>query len=102
MISTGKSEVRISMVIRLAGAFCTFLIGAGFATGQEVMQYFTNYGIAKAVGMHDYRGAGVLRIVSALRDSGEHRDTCRWLRRTAGLAVHNLARYQADKSLAGR
>ena len=51
MIRIGKSEVRISMVIKLAGAFCAFLIGAGFATGQEIMQYFTNYGIAKAVGV---------------------------------------------------
>ena len=51
MIRIGKNEVRISMVIKLAGAFCAFLIGAGFATGQEIMQYFTNYGIAKAVGV---------------------------------------------------
>ena len=51
MLKIGKNEVRISMVIKLAGAFCAFLIGAGFATGQEVMQYFTNYGIAKAVGV---------------------------------------------------
>lgn len=39
------------MVIKLAGAFCAFLIGSGFATGQEVLQYFTNYGIAKAIGV---------------------------------------------------
>lgn len=51
MIKIGKSEVRISMVIKLAGAFCAFLIGAGFATGQEIMQYFTNYGIGKAIGV---------------------------------------------------
>lgn len=51
MLRIGKNEVRISMVIKLAGAFCAFLIGAGFATGQEVLQYFTNYGIAKAIGV---------------------------------------------------
>lgn len=51
MLKVGKSEVRISMVIKLAGAFCAFLIGAGFATGQEVMQYFTNYGFAKSIGV---------------------------------------------------
>lgn len=51
MIKIGKSEVRISMVVKLAGAFCAFLIGAGFATGQEIMQYFTNYGIARAIGV---------------------------------------------------
>ncbi|MDO5114457.1 MAG: hypothetical protein Q4D58_00030 [Synergistaceae bacterium] len=31
-------------VIRFAGAFIAFLIGAGFATGQEVFQYFAAYG----------------------------------------------------------
>lgn len=51
MIRIGKSDVRISMVIKLAGAFCAFLIGAGFATGQEIMQYFTNYGLAKCIGV---------------------------------------------------
>ena len=49
MLKIGKNEVRISMVIKLSGAFCAFLIGAGFATGQEVMQYFTNYGLAKGI-----------------------------------------------------
>ena len=51
MLKIGKSEVRIRMVIKLAGAFCAFLIGAGFATGQEIMQYFTNYGLAKGIGV---------------------------------------------------
>ena len=51
MLKIGKSEVRIGMVIKLAGAFCAFLIGAGFATGQEIMQYFTNYGLAKGIGV---------------------------------------------------
>lgn len=31
-------------VIAFAGAFIAFLIGSGFATGQEVLQYFTSYG----------------------------------------------------------
>lgn len=31
-------------VIRFMGAIIAFAIGAGFATGQEVMQYFTSYG----------------------------------------------------------
>lgn len=31
-------------VIKFAGAFIAFLIGAGFATGQEVLQYFAGYG----------------------------------------------------------
>lgn len=31
-------------VITFAGAFIAFLIGSGFATGQEVLQYFSAYG----------------------------------------------------------
>ena len=31
-------------VLAFAGAFIAFLIGSGFATGQEVLQYFTSYG----------------------------------------------------------
>lgn len=31
-------------VITFAGAFIAFLIGSGFATGQEVLQYFSSYG----------------------------------------------------------
>lgn len=32
-------------VFKFAGAFTAFMIGSGFATGQEVMQFFTAYGI---------------------------------------------------------
>lgn len=41
----------IGRVITYAGAFIAFLIGAGFATGQEVMQYFTSYGFAGVAGI---------------------------------------------------
>ena len=39
-----QSKVSIARVITYAGAFIAFLIGSGFATGQEVMQYFSAYG----------------------------------------------------------
>lgn len=39
----GKTSVR--NVIKYAGAFVAFMIGSGFATGQEIMQFFTSYGI---------------------------------------------------------
>ncbi len=32
--------------MKFAGAFVAFLIGSGFATGQEILQYFTSYGYA--------------------------------------------------------
>lgn len=37
-------KVSLKQVIIFAGAFIAFLIGSGFATGQEIMQYFVAYG----------------------------------------------------------
>lgn len=38
-------------VISYAGAFIALLIGSGFATGQELMQYFASYGVGGFVGI---------------------------------------------------
>lgn len=35
---------------KIGGAFVGLIVGAGFASGQEVMQYFTNFGIWGAAG----------------------------------------------------
>lgn len=35
---------KLSNIIKYAGAIVALLIGSGFATGQEVLQYFTSYG----------------------------------------------------------
>lgn len=43
-------KVRINQVIIYAGAFIAFLIGSGFATGQEIMQYFVAYGFKGILG----------------------------------------------------
>lgn len=40
-----KPVVKTGKVLSYAGAFMAFLIGSGFATGQEVLQYFTAYGL---------------------------------------------------------
>jgi uncharacterized membrane protein YkvI len=37
-------KVNIKQIIIYAGAFIAFLIGSGFATGQEILQYFASYG----------------------------------------------------------
>ncbi len=39
-----KQTVKWGNVFSFAGAFVALLIGSGFATGQEVMQYFVSYG----------------------------------------------------------
>lgn len=40
-----KNKVSLKNVALLAGAICAYLIGSGFATGQEVLQFFTASGI---------------------------------------------------------
>lgn len=46
----GKQVVSMQKVISYAGAFIAFLIGSGFATGQEIMQYFAAYGYKGILG----------------------------------------------------
>jgi len=45
-----KQNVNWERVITFAGAVIAFLIGSGFATGQEILQYFTSYGYAGVFG----------------------------------------------------
>lgn len=44
-LSMERERVDVSNVIKFAGTFIAFLIGSGFATGQEILQYFTAYGL---------------------------------------------------------
>ncbi|MDY0235446.1 MAG: hypothetical protein RBR71_05430 [Gudongella sp.] len=46
-----KKEVSWGRVMTYAGAFIAFLIGSGFATGQEVLQYFSSYGYLGMAGI---------------------------------------------------
>lgn len=41
----------LKRVFSYAGAFIAFLIGSGFATGQEVLQYFSSYGFKGLLGV---------------------------------------------------
>ena len=41
---TRAGGLSIPRVLTYAGAIIAFLIGSGFATGQEILQYFTSYG----------------------------------------------------------
>ena len=45
-----NQKVSVERVISFAGAFIAFLIGSGFATGQEIMQYFAAYGFMGIAG----------------------------------------------------
>ena len=43
--STSSSQkTSVPRILTYAGAIVAFLIGSGFATGQEILQYFTSYG----------------------------------------------------------
>ncbi len=39
-----KERTSIKNVIRFAGAYIAYIIGSGFATGQEIIQFYTSYG----------------------------------------------------------
>ena len=41
----GNEKVNWKRVLILAGAVIAFTIGSGFATGQEIIQYYTAYGM---------------------------------------------------------
>lgn len=43
-MTTPTPPLSLARIITYAGAFIAFLIGSGFATGQEIMQYFSSYG----------------------------------------------------------
>lgn len=38
-------KVNALNVLKFAGAFVAFMIGSGYASGQEIMQFFTSYGL---------------------------------------------------------
>lgn len=40
-----EGRANVLNVLKFAGAFVAFLIGSGYASGQEIMQFFTAYGI---------------------------------------------------------
>lgn len=39
-----RQQVNRGSVIRIAGAYVAWVMGSGFATGQEILQFFTSYG----------------------------------------------------------
>lgn len=51
MLAREKEEISWKRIITYAGAFIAFLIGSGFATGQEVLQYFSSYGYLGVLGV---------------------------------------------------
>src|SRR5699024_5824313 len=48
---TKDKKIDFKRVLNYSGAFIAFLIGSGFATGQEIMQYFSSYGFKGLLGV---------------------------------------------------
>ena len=64
-------------VIRIAGAYVAWVMGSGFATGQEILQFFTSYGyysfILLAMNLMGFMLIGP-RILRAAREHKEDHD----------------------------
>ncbi len=50
MNKNSDSKVSLRNVVIFAGAYCAFSIGSGYATGQEILQFFGAFGPAGIVG----------------------------------------------------
>ena len=62
-----KEPVQHRRIISIAGAFIGFCIGAAFATGQEVLQFFTAYGFLGIAGAFLSSGLYMYMCISFLR-----------------------------------
>lgn len=60
VLEHGAQKLNPARVLTFAGAIIAFLIGSGFATGQEILQYFASYGYWGIFGT----GALVLALMS--------------------------------------
>ncbi|TXL57850.1 hypothetical protein FHP05_14665 [Cerasibacillus terrae] len=66
-------------VLKIGSAFIGIIIGAGFASGQEILQYFTSFGYAGTLGamlataLFAYLGMSLTKIGSRLQTTS-HRD----------------------------
>ena len=52
------SRCSIRNVVTFAGAFIAWIIGSGFATGQEILQFFTSYGSVSYTHLDVYKRQG--------------------------------------------
>ncbi len=63
-----KNKSNIKEIFKIAGTYISVCIGSGFATGQEIMQFFSAHGIisilsnAICMGIMSYCGASLLEI----------------------------------------
>ena len=74
---TGKYEGSCSLggVLRCAGGFVAWVIGSGFATGQEVLQFFSSYGYASyaiiAINLVGFLAVGTMLLTTGRNKADE-------------------------------
>lgn len=69
-----NQELDVKNILRCAGAFVAWVIGSGFATGQEVLQFFTSYGY-KSYAIIAINLIGFLLVGTILLTKGyQHKD----------------------------
>ncbi len=63
-----KERISIIRVMKYAGAYIAFEIGSGFATGQEILQFYTSYGTMGIAGaivsmiLFSWAGGSLMKI----------------------------------------
>src|SRR5699024_3179283 len=68
-------EEHMLRVFKIGSAFIGIIVGAGFASGQEILQYFTSFGYSGTVGailstvLFAYLGMTLTRVGSKLQTS---------------------------------
>jgi uncharacterized membrane protein YkvI len=72
------TKARVNQTFKIAGAFIAWVIGSGFATGQEVLQFFSAYGYG-SFGVAAINLIGFITLGYLLMTSGfDHKDTPRF------------------------
>ena len=63
----------IGVVLKIAGAYIAFLIGSGFATGQEILQFFATHGLIGVGGCLIFLLVGTYLAISLLLAGHRHK-----------------------------
>src|SRR5699024_7197636 len=68
-----RGRIHMFRVIKMASAFIGVIVGAGFASGQEILQYFTSFGFMGTIAaiistiLLAYFGMSLTKLVSRLQ-----------------------------------
>lgn len=69
------SKKELLAVIKYSGAFIAWVIGSGFATGQEILQFFGSYGLKSvavlAVNLIGFAVLGVIMLTEGFKNKNE-------------------------------